>query len=193
MPYIGHDKYNNKRVNILKVENPRDTFKRGQIICRYCKEEMVIRGHSNSSSPKIHFMHLSNECKSDFKCHPESPEHLYFKELLSRELKTELKEYEKVTIDLECPVESIKRIIDVACIFPNGWVVAHEVQLSPITPEELKERTDDYRKAGIDVVWWLGKKADNSKNRSWCKQNFGECYIIDYETLEQLSTENCFK
>lgn len=189
MPFIGHDTENNRRVNILDYDSPRESFKRGQIICRYCKEEMVIRGNSHSSVPKIHFMHLSNECKSEYKHHPESPEHLYFKELLAKDLAKDLKEYQSAKVEIECPVDSIKRIIDVAFIFPNGWVVAHEVQLSAITPEELEERTNDYRHAGIDVSWWLGKKADTSKNRQWCYENLGECYSIDYEKLVQHTSE----
>ncbi|BCB43569.1 hypothetical protein C4C99_RS21540 [Vibrio parahaemolyticus] len=189
MPFIGHDTINDKRVNILNYEDPRAIFKRGQIVCRYCKEELVIRGNSRISVPKIHFMHLSNECKGEYKHHPESPEHLFFKELLSRDLAKDLDEYSNARVELECPVESIKRIIDVAFIFPNGWVVAHEVQLSAITPNELEERTNDYRKAGIDVTWWLGKQANTQKNRQWCYEKLGECHTIDYEKLVEHSAK----
>ncbi|NAW70451.1 hypothetical protein D8T65_19320 [Vibrio vulnificus] len=189
MPFIGHDTVNDKRVNILNYEDPRAIFKRGQIVCRYCKEELVIRGNSRISVPKIHFMHLSNECKGEYKHHPESPEHLFFKELLSRDLAKDLDEYSNARVELECPVESIKRIIDVAFIFPNGWVVAHEVQLSAITPNELEERTNDYRKAGIDVTWWLGKQANTPKNRQWCYEKLGECHTIDYEKLVEHSAK----
>lgn len=52
MSVIGHDTVNDKRVNILNYEDPRAIFKRGQIVCRYCKEELVIRGNSRISVPK---------------------------------------------------------------------------------------------------------------------------------------------
>ena len=56
------------------------------------------------------------------------------------------------------------RIIDVAFVHPSGLILAHEVQLASITPEELTERTLDYWEAGISVIWWLGKKAKTQAN-----------------------------
>lgn len=188
MPYIGLNKETNKRVNILRVSDPRAEFVKGQIICPYCSEEMAIRG-SKYHKPQIHFMHLSDQCKSGYESHPESPEHLFFKEYLAENLSKEFEDYQTANVELEYPISNLKRIIDVAFTFPNGWVVAHEVQLSAISVEELAARTKDYQNEGIDVIWWLGKSADTKPNRQWCREVLGSCYTINYELLEQVTEE----
>mgnify|MGYP001952948993 CR=1 FL=1 len=78
----------------------------------------------------------------------------------------------------------VKRIIDIAMIFPNGWIVAHEIQLSSITTENLENRTNDYRKLGIDVFWWFGKSADKKANREWAIEKYGQSLSINYELLD---------
>jgi hypothetical protein len=66
-----------------------------------------------------------------------------------------------------------RRIIDVAFVFPSGLILAQEVQLAAITPRDLEDRSEDYRSAGIDVTWWLGKKAATESNFEWHKQHLG--------------------
>ncbi len=131
-----------------------------------------------------HFRHKPNSpCKSDYDRHPESYEHLFFKKLLSEKLSQEFSEYLNAKQILEYPIREVKRIADLVFQFPNGWLVAHEVQLSSITTEELQTRTNDYRNAGVDVVWWLGQSANTETNRQWIIENFEECYILDWETV----------
>lgn len=60
-----------------------------------------------------------------------------------------------------------RRIIDVAVLLPCGIIEAHEVQLSPITIDELKDRTDDYESIGVNVYWYFGKKAATFDNMNW--------------------------
>ena len=72
-------------------------------------------------------------CSCDYDRHPESYEHLFFKKLLSVELGKEFEEYLNVRPKLEYPIHEVKRIADIVFEFPNGWLVAHEIQLSPIT------------------------------------------------------------
>ncbi|RLV60174.1 hypothetical protein D5018_08550 [Parashewanella curva] len=183
MPFIGKDKSTGDRINILHLEDPRRELTKDQVVCPYCGSDMFIRGHLRSK-PTIHFVH-KDICPSSYKSHPESPEHLYFKEYLAKNLVTEFSEYSEAHVELEFPLDSLKRIIDVAFKFPNGWIVAHEVQLSSITPFELEERTRDYKDEGIDVVWWLGKDANTISNRDWCHENLSECFVIDYEILQE--------
>lgn len=78
-------------------------------------------------------------------------------------LKQNRAEYEK---RIEIPGTGRYRIIDVAFVMKHGDIVANEIQISPITPDELTERTNDYRQAGIsEVMWWFGEKADTPANR----------------------------
>ena len=68
---------------------------------------------------------------------------------------------------IEIPGTNKYRIIDVAFVMDNGDIIANEIQISPITPQELTERTNDYREAGIvDVMWWFGPKASTPENKA---------------------------
>lgn len=127
-----------------------------------------------------HFAHKT-DCSCDYDRHPESPEHLFFKDKLSRELGKEFQEYLNIPALIEYPIDEVKRIADIVFEFPNGWLVVHEVQLASITTETLAKRTEDYQNAGVDVTWWLGKSADTPANRHWMFENFGECYILDWQ------------
>lgn len=67
---------------------------------------------------------------------------------------------------IEIPGTDKYRIIDVAFVMDNGDIIANEIQISPITPDDLAERTNDYREAGVaDVMWWFGEKAGTPANR----------------------------
>jgi competence protein CoiA len=55
-------------------------------------------------------------------------------------------------VQLECSFPSINRIADVAWL-TQGLIF--EVQCSPISPEEIRERQIDYQSQGFTVVWIL--------------------------------------
>lgn len=78
-------------------------------------------------------------------------------------------EYEKIIL---LPTGK-RRIIDVAFTLPSGDIIAHEMQLSRIDPDELEERSEDYRSVGIDVTWWFGLQAKTDKNIEWYREYFG--------------------
>lgn len=88
--------------------------------------------------------------------------------------------YSLSSIDLEVPLYDIGRQADVMMSMPNGWKEAHEIQLSSITTDELRQRTVSYREAGIHVVWWLGEKAATPANKNWCCDTFGDVRIIEF-------------
>jgi competence CoiA-like predicted nuclease len=182
MPLVAKSVSTDKRIDITKCENPRLELKKGDLICPLCEQEMVI-----VQGLKIipHFRHKAL-CTTHYKQHAESIEHLQVKKLIAEQLKEVMSEYSRAQVEFEYPIPEIQRIIDVAFKFPNGWIVAHEVQLSAITTKELEQRTNDYLKAGIDVFWWLGKSADTETNREWCFDRFGECLQIDYHQFTDL-------
>lgn len=179
MPFIAKSKTTGDRVDITRFASPRLELNASDIICQLCGAPMIIR---SGKIVRPHFAH-KNECSSDYQSHPESPEHLLAKLIISEKIKAEWKEYGDAKVEFEYPVPEVKRIIDIAMLFPMGWIVAHEIQLSSITTEQLENRTKDYRNAGIDVVWWLGKSADTPANRSWCVENFGVCFTLNYQAL----------
>ena len=81
-----------------------------------------------------------------------------------------------------------KRIADIALIYPSGFVEAHEIQLSPISVNDIESRTDDYASAGIPVQWWIGKSNTDSYDlRDYLRQQQGGFYALEFN--EQLPAE----
>lgn len=180
MPFIALDKESRERIDITKVDNPRVTLKSDRMICQLCEQPMLIKA---GLVIRPHFAHRA-KCTSDYAHHPESPEHLLCKEMVARGLKEELVEYIQADIQYEVKVPEVRRVADVMATFPNGWRVAHEIQLASVSIEDLQQRTDDYAEAGIDVVWWLGKSADTPANRDWCVKAFGCALSLDLSVVE---------
>jgi len=183
MGLIAKNKKTEERINILDYKEPRQELKKDEIVCHLCDGDLIIK---SGLIRMKYFAHKPNApCQCDYARHPESYEHLFFKKLLSENLAKEFGEYLNAKPLLEYPIHEVKRIADIVFQFPSGWLVAHEIQLSSITIEALDERTNDYRNAGIDIVWWLGKSANTPTNRQWLIENFGECYTLDWETVHK--------
>lgn len=188
MGLVAKNSRTNEIIRIFDYQNPRDELNKSEIICHLCGGELIIK----SGLVRIkHFAHKPDSpCSCDYDRHPESYEHLFFKKLLSENLGGEFEEYLNIKPTLEYPIHEVRRIADIVFEFPNGWLVAHEVQLSSITTENLEKRTNDYHNAGIDIVWWLGKSANTKTNREWCIEKFGECYTLNWEEVCRYNTEN---
>ena len=170
----------NEEIDITKFENPREFIDKERLCCKLCEGRVSIK---HGLLRAKHFFHIS-PCTSTFEKHPESVQHNLGKEIIANHIKEYWKEYSNTEIRFEYPVPEINRIIDIAMLFPNGWIVAHEIQLASITTEILEKRTNDYRELGIDTFWWLGKSADTKTNREWAIEKFGQSLSIDYEILD---------
>ncbi len=168
-----------EEIVITKLENPREVLDIDRLCCKHCEGKVSIK-HGNLRAK--HFFHIV-PCTSTLERHPESPQHSLGKEIIGNHIKRYWKEYSNAEIKYEFPVPEVNRIIDIAMLFPNGWIVAHELQLASITTEILEKRTNDYRDLGIDTFWWLGKSADTKANREWAIEKFGQSLSIDYELL----------
>lgn len=177
MPFIAKHKLTGERVDISLLENPKLVLKSGDCVCAMCDVPMSIVSTALVTS---HFRHFTT-CTSDYTAHPESPEHLAGKLFIQSWLNKNLAEYSDAVFELEVQIPEVRRVADVMVTFPMGWRIAHEIQLSPITNEKLEERTNDYFKAGIDINWWLGGKADTYGNRDWCISNFGFYRSLKFE------------
>lgn len=181
MSFVAKDKTTNQRIDITCVQNPRLVLIAENIVCQVCDGPMIIKA---GEIFRHHFAHKVL-CPFEYQSHPESPEHLFGKWIVSQKVKEEWKEYSSAKIEFEYFVPEVKRIIDIAMVFPNGWIVAHEIQLASITVGELRQRTEDYYHAGIDVLWWLGKSADTITNQDWCIAQFGFSLSLNYEMLRK--------
>jgi len=183
MGFVAKNKNTGKHINIFDYKNPRKELIRSDLECHLCGGELIIKAGLERVK---HFSHKPDSpCSCDYDRHPESYEHLFFKKLLAEKLGSEFQEYLGIPPRLEYPIREVKRVADIVFEFPNGWLIAHEIQLSSITIEDLEDRTNDYRNAGVDVVWWLGKSANTRTNRQWVIENFGECCSLDWETVHR--------
>lgn len=176
MPFVALDRNTEQRIDITRIINPRHVLKAVDLICQLCGEPMiVVAGYK-----RIHHFRHRSECGSEYEAHPESYEHLQTKYFISRNVSQVMDEYSGVSFDLEVKIPEAKRVADILFTFPNGWRIAHEIQLASITRETLEQRTDDYLRAGIDTIWWLGKSADTHSNRIWCSERFGFVLQVEY-------------
>lgn len=179
MPLIALDKETRKRIDITKIANPRSELSPGKQICQLCGTDMIIV----AGPQKIHHFRHKVACTSDYEQHPESYEHLHTKAIIAEKVSKWMKEFTNATPELEVPIPEVKRVADVMFTFPNGWRVAHEIQLASISVADLEKRTDDYLRAGIDVFWWLGNRADVQQNREWCTERFGFVLRLEYHPI----------
>lgn len=181
MPFIAINKNTQERIDITKIEQPRIALREADCVCQACGERLIVRSEFLRSGylVRAYFYHYRGDCNSEYSSHPESPEHLRCKEIVANTLQTQFNEFSEAIIEYEVKVPEAKRIADIMVTFPMGWRVAHEVQLSPISPDKLEERTRAYNSVGIDVFWWLGKSADNAANRTWCLERYGYSLIVE--------------
>jgi len=184
VPFIAEDRTTGERVDINDYSDPKSQLIKGDLLCPFCKSTMII---NDGLIRRAYFSHKGACPLDDYARHPESLEHLYLKKYIADTVGKEFESYVNSVAHFEYIIEEAKRIADIVFEFPNGWLIAHEIQLSAITTGELQQRTEDYRNAGVDVIWWLGKSADTETNREWMYDNFSECFTVDYDrTLEVL-------
>jgi hypothetical protein len=177
MPFIAIDENSGERVVITKLNSPREELRGRKLKCQLCGERMYLRG---GADVVFHFYH-HRLCTSTYKSNPETPEHIAGKHFIGEEILPGLKDYADFKPVYEVPIPEIMRVADVMLAFNMGWRIAHEIQLSAISIDELDQRTTDYLAAGIDVLWWFGKSADTRTNRQWAIQKYGFSLSLSFE------------
>ena len=136
--FLARDE-NGHLVNALENELVKQAY-----YCPACGTSVRMRKGKNV---RTHFAHESLK-KCDFFHENEGPEHLENKEHLFYWAR------ESDEVEMEYPIPELKQIAD---IFINKQL-ALEVQCSPISCELLRERSNGYRRLGIQVLWLLGEK-----------------------------------
>jgi competence protein CoiA len=87
------------------------------------------------------------------------------------------------SIDIEHRITKINRIIDVALLYQNQAVEAHEIQISKISLPELENRTQDYNSQGIATYWYFEKNGSLTQEvQDWLLSNYGEIRYFEIET-----------
>lgn len=141
-------------------------------LCPECRGTLRVRG---GAGRQIHFYHLRapRSCRQ----HRKGADHLHLQlrllELIGQD-----------AAEIESPFPAIGRIADVA--WPERKIV-YEVQCSPISLEEARQRTADYRSLGYEVVWILHDKQFNQKKLSAAEEFLRgtPCYFTNIDKLGQ--------
>lgn len=184
MPFVAKNKVTGERIDVTKYRNPRADIKKDECICQLCSEPMFIKAGMVVSA---HFSHRAS-CSSNYATKPESAEHRLAKRQIIKLLQDNYDMYKDTTIELERPIPEIKRVADILITFSSGWRIAQEIQLSSITTGTLQERTEDYERVGIDVIWWLGKAANTETNRQWCYNAHGSYGHLQFDATVKKHT-----
>lgn len=165
------------RVAIYQYKNPRADLAEYDLTCPLCGAAMTVR-QGDINVP--HFWHPDGCSGSGGE--GESLEHEVGKDAIYHFL-LKAEQYKGAHIDFEHWFDSVRRRADVFVKLADGGSEVHEMQLAYITTEELRDRTNDYFRAGVnDVHWWLGGKANNDRNKQWCKDNLG---YIDIASIQE--------
>ena len=130
---------NGRLVNALEDELVKQDY-----YCPACGTSVRMRKGKNV---RRHFAHESLK-KCDFFHENEGPEHLENKKRLFYWAK------ENDEVEMEYPIPELKQIAD---IFINKQL-ALEIQCSPISCDLLRDRSNGYRRLGLQVLWLLGEK-----------------------------------
>lgn len=148
--------------------------------CPACGAEMRFRRgrRRGDGFDTDHFYHLVAACTSTVRSHDESEEHFRAKERILTGLPLIYPDYQEASGVLEHIFTKINRKADVVFFFPDGEIDVHEAQFSPITLDELQERTRDYHSIGARVIWYLGPKV--KQHDWWCTENLG---VVGYLTV----------
>jgi competence protein CoiA len=139
----------------LSVVYAKNASKHHSYKCLECQSLVRLRGGIHRQN---HFYHVEPEraCRQNGK----SMEHLQVQLFFKKQLPSK-----------ECVLE--KRFKEINRIADVVWLpqkIIFEVQCSPISMEEVKERNRDYEKLGFKVVWVLHEKRFNRKNLQASRQ-----------------------
>ena len=184
MPFIALDKLTNERVDITRISEPRMTLRDREFNCQLCGIKMILRGGFRI---RFHFYHY-RACTTVYKTNPETPEHIAGKYYVAERILPMLEEYGHFSPQYEVPIPEVMRVADLINEFPMGWRIAHEIQLSSITVDDLEARTADYLRAGIDVLWWFGKSADTETNRNWAIRRDGFSFSLRFSEEDNVTS-----
>ncbi|MDY7223409.1 competence protein CoiA [Halalkalibacterium halodurans] len=140
---------NGQTVNLLdswQKEVLQSLQKKQGFYCPACKEKLVLK---IGSQRQWHFAHQSKEaCRVSTE--PESHYHLSGKRLLYQWLKRQ-----KLEVALEVYLPILQQRPDIL-LRKDKQLVAVEYQCSSLPLQEIKKRTDGYKRAGIYPIWVLG-------------------------------------
>ncbi|PIG95915.1 competence protein CoiA [Deinococcus sp. UR1] len=128
--------------------------------CKFCGQPMVPR---MGPLRAWYFAHKrqASECPFEAESEKESPRHQELKRAAAEALCRHFGE-EVDTVEYEVRFPHLRRIADAVITLMDGARIAVEAQLSPLTLDQLQERTDSYVRDDIEVVWVFEERAQGN-------------------------------
>lgn len=163
-------------------ERAREAHRADALACPLCGLPVVtVREYFRDGDwVASHVRHKSQEpCTTTYRHHEQTPEHFAAKYHIGKTAAEEFG-YEVAECKYEVYFKEVNRQADVCITLVDGSRVIHEAQLSPISVDELEERTNDYQRLGYGIHWHFGKHADTELNKRWAFQRLGACSILDF-------------
>lgn len=148
-----------------------------RLLMRLEEVDGISKADANEAKYRQHY--------PDFRRSESTEVHSLAKNHLKSYLEEELGQYSGAIVGTDFPLRvapNHDRIADVVAIFPTGYMVALMVATEPIKPQELNYQSTALFNAGVDVIWWLGEKADTLRNRQWSFQYCDWTYIFNLST-----------
>lgn len=137
-------------------------------LCPECKATLRVRG---GTTRQIHFFHLKTSplCRQHQKGIIHINLQIHLKDLLMHE-----------GAELEYHFPSIGRIADVACLKSKR---IFEIQYSPISVTEARERSKDYESLGFQIIWILHDRRFNKRTLSAAEEFLRQkmCYFTNMD------------
>ena len=145
-------------------------YPHGTLLSPYCDAPVFYR--SRIGFPP-HFVHHA-EMLTGYKTDPYSAIH----DMGKLTLANHFEEIYEEPIQYEVPIGN--RIVDVVCGIDSIQVVG-EVQVSPITIDQIEERSSNIMAMGFNPIWMLRGPANTEANRIWCDRNLCSFHVAVFE------------
>jgi competence CoiA-like predicted nuclease len=158
------------------------------ISCPACKGKMFPRDRNGFL---LHFVHNSKSEQCPLS-KGETWKHLEGKRIIFNILKEQIAKLPEkfrnlYDVDIEHKVKEANRIIDVALIYLQRPVEAHEIQISKIPLSEIEDRTQDYSSQGISTYWYFERDGSLTQEvHNWLLENYGEIRYFEIESEIQI-------
>jgi competence CoiA-like predicted nuclease len=169
MPLTAYHTSQEEVVSVLDYEDPKSELDATALICPTCKNEMHV------CAPEFRVTHFRHNPGADCERGGESIAHLVGKMKVAQMLRSKS---DCVDVWIEQKLEMGRRP-DVLCRYSGGQFVAHEVQLSEVGKNEIRDRTGDYWEEGIAVHWWFGDNVPESLV-NWTVRAIGGCSTLSF-------------
>lgn len=136
--------------------------------CPECSSPVRLRSGPHRQAHFYH-LHSSSKCYQ----HKKSDEHLGLQILLASGIASD-------EVRIERPFPEIKRIADIAW---EKRKIIFEIQCSPITEQEVRNRNEDYQSIGWKLIWILSDKKFNKRKLSAAEAvlRLQTCYFSQWQ------------